>query len=401
MIKLNMNFNTTFIDEYFNYCHSNFLSAKIANVRAALPDDDNTKLYFDSLFNKDSLREIIESPANELECIIKTCFNLLPILAERYCYSYLLGKLAIHSECDKIPLLNENQYTYFDSIVENTIVELEKLTRSSHLIATNYYINVLKDPNIKRSDKKKILCKLENAARGNSILTSKYIEMFPPWVNLIELAFDYNTMAREYGYQLTDNADVTICAYCGLEKIQTYSNSYIQVRHDLDHFYPKSRFPFLALSLYNLIPAGSICNQKHKRNTPMLGYMHPYLESIQGDVFFNFSYIESTNIEDTLKVGVVLQHNFKDKNISLFKIQHLYNGDEELRSWYSTLYSICEFHKSNGDNLASIDFTSPLLRHTIVLNKPATKVSAQQFKVDAINDLFGTQLRTIEQCSKP
>ncbi len=397
MIKLNINFDNDFINTYFNYCYSEFLSARLDQVRAALPDDDDIKCSFDLLFNKNSLQEIIESPASELECIINTCFKLLPILAERYCYSYLLERITIQKECDKISLLNANQHDYFDSIVADTIVELEKLTHDSHLIITNAYINALRNQNINRSDKKKILCKLENAARGNSILTSKYIEMFPSWVNLLELAFDYNMVAREYGYRLTNNADVTVCAYCGLEKIQTYNNPHLQVRHDLDHFYPKSRFPFLAISLYNLIPAGGICNQKHKRNTTMLGYMHPYLDSIQGDTFFSFSFIDNTEIEDTLKVGVVLQHNFKDKNISLFKIQHLYNGDEELRSWYSSLHSICEFHKSNGNNLASIDFTSPLWRHTIALNKPVTKVSAQHFKVDAINDLFGAQLKTIEQ----
>lgn len=397
MIKLNLNFDNSFKNEYFDYCYNTFMSMNLTQLRALLPDDEYIKDNFELLFNRESIREIIECPANELELIIKVFFDLFPILAERYHYSYLLEQISIKQGCVNINLRDEAQYDYFDSVVSDTIIELEKLTNVNDLVVTNSYLNDLRNPDLSRSNKKKVLCRLENAARGNSVHTKKYVEMFPSWVNKLTMVFDYNTMASKYGYVLTNNADVSICAYCGLEKIQMYNNGNLQLRPDLDHFYPKSRFPFLALSIFNLIPAGGICNQKNKRNTPMVGYMHPCLHSIQGDTFFQFSFIDSTRVHETLKVGVAPLHNFKDKNISLFKIQSLYEGDDELRHWYSVLHKLCEFHKSNGDDLASIDFTSLNWMHTIRLDAPTTKVSAQQFKVDAINDLFGTELSTVEQ----
>lgn len=394
MIKLNLNFNEEFKRAYFEYCYSTFISERLEQVKASLPNDNYIQDYFDVLFNIDSIKEIIECPANELEQIIKTCFELFPILAERYCYSYLLKKITIQEGCVDLSLRDTVR---FDAIVSGTIIELEKLTHTyNDLVVTNDHLHNLRNPALNRKFKKQILCRLENANRGKSVITKKYIAMFPSWINNIKMVFDYDLMASEYGYRLTDNANVIICVYCGLEKIQAYNTADIQVRHDLDHFHPKSRFPFLALSLFNLIPAGIICNQKHKKNTSMLGYMHPCLDSLQSDTFFNFSFADNTNIIKTLKVGVTLKNNFKDKNISLFKIQPLYDGDEELRNWYSDLHALCEFHKSNGDELASIDFTSILWRHTIQLNSPITRVSAQKFKVDAINDLFGAELSVVE-----
>ncbi|EGQ9807872.1 MULTISPECIES: hypothetical protein [Vibrio] len=397
MIKLNLKFSDKFKEEYFEYCYNEIISDKIDEIRMSLPDNENSLFYFNALFNKCSIREILFCPAEDLEKIIETFFKLFPVLAERYHYSYLLNKVSIPRNCMELSLQDEEQKSHFDSIVDNTILELEKLTKEYDLVVTQSHINDLRQSTISRYNKKKVLCRLENAKRGNSILTRKYIDMFPLWVNSLETVFDYNIMAKKYGYDLACNADTSICAYCGLENIQTYNNEQIQVRPELDHFYPKSRFPFLALSLFNLIPAGLVCNQRHKRNTPMIGYMHPSLDSLQNNTFFTFSFLDGSDVQETLKVGVAPQHNFKDNNISLFKIQALYEGSEELRYWYSCLHHISEFHKSNGDDLSAIDFTAVTWRHTIRLDAPATKVSAQQFKVDAINDLFGTYLCSFEQ----
>ncbi|WP_158652670.1 hypothetical protein [Vibrio campbellii] len=373
------------------------MDANLLAVKALLPDNRQVRDDFDLLFNEESLKEIIESPADELELVIKSVYDVFPILAERYHYSYLLEKVSIYEGSFDMSLTGQEQRDHFDQVVLDTIDELEKLTSNYDLVVTNYHIRNLRDQNISRTNKKKILCRLENAARGKSVLTKKYVNMFPDWVNRVEDIFDYSVMANNYGYRLVGNSNVTICAYCGLEKIQTYNNRHLQVRPDLDHFYPKSRFPFLAISLFNLVPSGHICNQKNKKNSSMLGYVHPCLDSVQQRDFFQFSFSDTADVVTTLKVDVESINEIKDKNISLFKIKHLYNGDSELRNWYAVLYALREFHKSNGDNLATIDFTALNWRHTIRLDAPSTEVSAQQFKIDAINDLFGSSLNVVEQ----
>ena len=46
----------------------------------------------------------------------------------------------------------------------------------------------------------------------------------------------------------------------------------------MDHFYPKSLYPFLALSLYNFIPSCQICNSRFKGNKDVCDSIYPYEE---------------------------------------------------------------------------------------------------------------------------
>lgn len=52
--------------------------------------------------------------------------------------------------------------------------------------------------------------------------------------------------------------EITVCPYCNRNYIY---NAGSRRTSELDHFYSKSKYPFLALSFYNLIPSCSICNR--------------------------------------------------------------------------------------------------------------------------------------------
>lgn len=62
---------------------------------------------------------------------------------------------------------------------------------------------------------------------------------------------------------------------------------------DLDHFYLKSRFPFLALSFYNLIPCCGICNSTFRgvKDFTIKSHINPYLDSF--DELYHFLFDES------------------------------------------------------------------------------------------------------------
>lgn len=77
---------------------------------------------------------------------------------------------------------------------------------------------------------------------------------------------------------------VKICPYCNadsvytlevIERDKTYKSAF-------DHFFPKSRYPFLGLSLYNLIPSCDRCNSKfkHDRYEETWNILHPYLDDV-------------------------------------------------------------------------------------------------------------------------
>ena len=88
----------------------------------------------------------------------------------------------------------------------------------------------------------------------------------------LEKIFNYDSFSKVKsvndwgGYQLTQKLGLTTCPYCN----RLYTNTLVnkdkagKTRPSLDHFLPKSEYPYLALSLYNLIPSCQVCNSSFK-----------------------------------------------------------------------------------------------------------------------------------------
>ena len=85
------------------------------------------------------------------------------------------------------------------------------------------------------------------------------------------------------------NLGLRICPYCGrayiFRVVKVGKNGLVSVKPQIDHFLPKSAYPFLALSFMNLIPCCSQCNMSPCKvdNDPLddnhqsiTKLMHPY-----------------------------------------------------------------------------------------------------------------------------
>lgn len=75
------------------------------------------------------------------------------------------------------------------------------------------------------------------------------------------------------------NSGLRVCPYCGMEIIKPTNRT----KKQIDHFFPKSKYPFLALSYYNLIPSCDTCNESPRKGAkdPLVltkngRIMHPY-----------------------------------------------------------------------------------------------------------------------------
>ena len=80
-------------------------------------------------------------------------------------------------------------------------------------------------------------------------------------------------------HKLLSLIGIEICPYCQRNYISSYEeNNSKKTTADLDHFYPKSLYPFLALSLYNFIPSCQICNSRFKGNKDVWSSVYPYEE---------------------------------------------------------------------------------------------------------------------------
>ncbi len=90
---------------------------------------------------------------------------------------------------------------------------------------------------------------------------------------------------------------------------------------EFDHFYPKSKYPYLAISVYNLIPVCSICNQRLKRDLsyPKKWYLHPFFDDFHEIAHFEFDFTSldflSSHKPDDIKVSL---HKNKGINESYY-----------------------------------------------------------------------------------
>lgn len=72
-----------------------------------------------------------------------------------------------------------------------------------------------------------------------------------------------STINKKNNISLIQDLGVTVCPYCNRNYINSRNDN---LGCDFDHYYSKSRYPFFALTLSNLIPSCSTCNRiKNKK----------------------------------------------------------------------------------------------------------------------------------------
>jgi hypothetical protein len=95
--------------------------------------------------------------------------------------------------------------------------------------------------------------------------------------------FDYGKFSKKNtpgwnAYELCKTSKYILCPYCQ----QSYAFTVRKIkggafRPTLDHYFPKSRYPYLALSIYNLVPSCYTCNSslKSTKNFYSNQHLHP------------------------------------------------------------------------------------------------------------------------------
>lgn len=135
---------------------------------------------------------------------------------------------------------------------------------------------------------------------------------------------------RTCAYEILTIMNVTVCPYCN--RMYTFSVKN-KTRPEFDHFYSKKEHPWLAISIYNLIPSCGICNKgKSDNNTENL--LYPYEESFEEHgIHFRINDIvallldeKSTN-SDTVKLISEQEESAKiiEKYNTYFKIEDIYD----------------------------------------------------------------------------
>ena len=164
----------------------------------------------------------------------------------------------------------------------------------------------------------------------------------------IRKIFDYENWLnydKYNAYDLAEKLDIPTCPYCN----RTYTKTVITknreniIRPEFDHWFPKSEYPLLALSFYNLIPSCHICNSNVKGKTEfkLETHFHPYNPSSNLKATFSYNH----KSYDDYKIKINTKDDFSHNSVEAFQLENIYQAHEDevkdlikIRQAYSDKY---------------------------------------------------------------
>ncbi|PGL23479.1 hypothetical protein CN917_02895 [Bacillus thuringiensis] len=173
----------------------------------------------------------------------------------------------------------------------------------------------------------------------------------------IKKLIDYSFMKENVRHEILCSSEIRVCPYCNRQYITTYNKNDKNLRStsDLDHFYPKVAFQLYSLTLFNFIPACSICNSRFKR-ARKLKIVYLYEKGFEGRVTFKVKPTATYNINsligDTSDFDLVLEVDDAYANndeiqghIEMFRLEEVYQSHKDFvqellykRKAYSSAY---------------------------------------------------------------
>jgi len=147
----------------------------------------------------------------------------------------------------------------------------------------------------------------------------------------------YNKLDK---YAFVNFTDVRVCPYCNRAFVyepmteEHESNTIRKIKGQIDHFFPKSKYPILALSYFNLIPSCGVCNYVKSEKDPLevSELKSPY--EIKADEFEFTINIENTNVFsyslNKIAKGFKVKLKAPKGNNTLFALEDIYNNHKDI-----------------------------------------------------------------------
>jgi len=183
----------------------------------------------------------------------------------------------------------------------------------------------------------------------------KGIDKKTPFCKTILNKLNYTIFRSVYGTKISKLSSVKTCPYCNamlaVNVIRDRDDS-LKARLQLDHFFPKSRYPYLSISLFNLIPSCANCNHSKGNNDVNLDNdFHLYTEDTPVEKFkfkLNSADIIYTLLNNPNKIDISFNSTIPKYNKMVnshknnYDIEGLYNTQKDIVEeliWKSQIYN--------------------------------------------------------------
>jgi hypothetical protein len=148
----------------------------------------------------------------------------------------------------------------------------------------------------------------------------------------VKTLFNYETKFQQHISKFFEQyVEVHTCYFCNIEFINTFMTKDENIKNGftLDHYIDKGKYPYLALSLYNLIPSCYTCNSKVKRvhEVETLSPASAHFDFDAKVKFKTFMQNENLQIDNQDDFELLLKEDFTDsynKYIEVFELDGRY-----------------------------------------------------------------------------
>lgn len=179
---------------------------------------------------------------------------------------------------------------------------------------------------------------------GASLFRNSEGAFLKEW-KLMYMSYD-RLIYRKINIKLINTSGIKVCPYCN----ENYINSRdIRASAQLDHFFPRSKYPIFAISLYNLIPSCYACN--HNKSDNEVG-ISPYDPEVEYDkIKIGWIPLGDKYLTEENQIEITLDYMGGDKEIEKKFVQGLEKMG--IKSAYS-------FHR---------DYMQELIKKRVIYNK--------------------------------
>lgn len=384
MIQLKTLYTPDFIEEYSAFC-LNYIRPRLDTAFEELEGElrERLELYFSNT----ALRFLLSSDAFVLEVAFEEIFESVPILAERFNPKLFFSSLNVNTKCDHLNLRTNEGKLAIVRVKESVLAEIDIFLTAKPSILLGEVVESMNQA-AKASEIKTQLGKLTSMVNGTIQANDNFKAKFPAWLECLSNAFNYDYVIARFGAQIVNLIDLHYCPYCAEEGIEPFHH----YRPAIDHYFPKSKFPFLALSLHNFVPSGDRCNSRFKKNNEMIDYFNPALDELPNAALFDFEYpLGRDFIEEEIRVTV---NNLSPKlhaNSRLFELEDVYNKFGTKRE-FKTLHDRINLLEGLGREEVLNDPQQTRILLNVDLTLSQKKVRYQKFLVDSLNFLADCNL---------
>jgi len=170
---------------------------------------------------------------------------------------------------------------------------------------------------------------------------------------------------------------ILTCVYCWkVSNIHWELSEKLVKLYDIEHFLPRSRYPYLAVNLYNWLPVCKACNETLKKNIDPLEWtnknkrvFHPYFWWIYKDwdkikvddsIFDEkVTFVWTPNLDYDSRTQIFSTYHWK-----FFKLWEIYLYDEETYNIFNFIYDkytkikdeYCRFKKTSKSIKEFVDY---------------------------------------------